>query len=100
MRPFLLFVFCVSGYALQAGQPVRDTTFYDCLMSGKMAGQEWMVSRGEQGYFFHSEYNDRGRGPSVNSHLIVDEKGNVTQADFEGVDYFKTKVDEHFVVRG
>src|ERR1700694_4065295 len=44
------------------------------------------------------EFNDRGRGPKIEAHYVVDANGSPLQTDITGNDYLKAPVDEHFSV--
>ena len=98
---FILPAFCLLFNVLFAQKPMRpgaDTVFYDWMNKEKVVGQEWSVRNGRNDYYYHDEYNDRGRGPSTLSHLRTDEKGNIIAEENVGVDYYKSPVDEHYAV--
>ena len=77
-----------------------DTTFYHYVKIGKVVGQEWAVQKEKNQYDFYDEYNDRGRGPAVYTHIQTDDKGVIVSAAYSGVDYHKSTVNEKFTVRG
>jgi hypothetical protein len=76
-----------------------DTLFYDYINNGKIVGRQWEIQKGRDYYYF-DEYNDRGRGPSIHSHITTNEKGVIISEEFKGVDYVKAIVQESFHVSG
>jgi dipeptidyl aminopeptidase/acylaminoacyl peptidase/imidazolonepropionase-like amidohydrolase len=70
------------------------------LIEGRPVGvQTFQVNEnGEQVYTY--EYNDRGRGPKLETRLTLGEKGIPTHIDTTGQDYFKVPVEEAFELRG
>ena len=100
MRPiFLIILFSAIAQGLFAS--TGDTTFYHYVkVGGKVVGQEWVVQKDKNQYDFYDEYNDRGRGPAVYTHIQTDDKGIIVSAAYSGVDYHKSTVDEKFYVRG
>lgn len=81
------------------GTAQSDTVFYNYVSSGKIVGRQWLLQKGKNDYYYYDEYNDRGRGPAINSHLRTDERGAVITAEYKGHDYYKSPVDETFRVR-
>src|SRR5215471_5996970 len=78
-----------------------NATRYTILIAGTKAGvlAVWNTSDGARHTFF--AFNDRGRGPSVTSRIVLDRAGCPTQLDATGNDYLKKPVDEHFrIVKG
>src|ERR1700748_1685156 len=101
MRYTLIFLFASLTGQLHASSSLSsDTVYYAYVKKGTVFGTEWVYQKDRNNLYYHYDFNDRGRGPSVNGHVTVDEKGVVTAADFTGVDYYKATVDEHFFVSG
>jgi imidazolonepropionase-like amidohydrolase len=73
-----------------------NTTHYTVLMMGHPAGVETstVTPAGERQIFF--EYNDRGRGPKMNSRITLGPDSTPTLVETNGNDYFKGPVAEHF----
>jgi imidazolonepropionase-like amidohydrolase len=69
---------------------------YDFLLAGNKAGvlRLWVTPGGARHNFFG--FNDRGRGPSVTTRIVLDAKGIPIEITATGNDYFKGPVDEHF----
>lgn len=80
-------------------QGVPDTTTWTVVMGGRHAGvyQRWREADGEIRYFF--EFNDRGRGPQLESRVRVDESGAPLWVEATGVDYFKAPMTASLDVR-
>ena len=85
-----------SALAQQATAP--QTLRYSFLSNGTKAGSE--VDTFSAGGRVDSafEFNDRGRGPRVEAHWMLDASGMPQRVDVTGVDYLKAPVDEHFSV--
>jgi hypothetical protein len=94
----LIILFSVISRSLFAS--TGDTTFYHYVKIGKVVGQEWVVQKEKNQYVLYDEYNDRGRGPAVYTHIQTDDKGIIVSAAYSGVDYHKSIVNEKFDVRG
>ncbi|HEY1498949.1 MAG TPA: amidohydrolase family protein [Acidobacteriaceae bacterium] len=85
-----------SGFALAAGG--AQTLRYTILMNGAKAGAE-VDTFGANGKVDSAyEFNDRGRGPKVEAHWVLDAKGLPVRVDVTGVDYLKAPIDEHFAL--
>jgi Amidohydrolase family len=96
---FVVLLFTAVGLTpWLSGQPI-DTTFYSYVAQGKIVGKQWACENEKNSYSYYDEYNDRGRGPSIYSHLRTDDNGVITDAEFHGVDYYKASVQEEFHVR-
>jgi imidazolonepropionase-like amidohydrolase len=69
---------------------------YSVLLAGNKAGvlAVWNTPDGARHTFY--AFNDRGRGPSVMTRMILDRAGILTELDATGNDYLKGPVDEHF----
>jgi hypothetical protein len=73
-----------------------DAARYSILLAGNKAGvlALWSTPDGARHNFF--AFNDRGRGPSLTTRIVVDGKGIPTEIDATGNDYYKGPVDERF----
>jgi hypothetical protein len=81
-----------------AQQATAQTLRYSILMNDAKAGAEVDVFHEGGRVDSTYEYNDRGRGPKVEAHWVLDPSGLPSRVDVTGVDYLKAPVDEHFVV--
>jgi imidazolonepropionase-like amidohydrolase len=97
MKKLLSFFACFLCAASHA--QTTDTAKYSVVTAGKIAGIQTNFSKGNNEYFYHFEFNDRGRGPSLNTHIKTNNKGIVVLQEISGVDYFKNKVQEKFEVK-
>jgi imidazolonepropionase-like amidohydrolase len=67
---------------------------------GKVAGYQQVEYLPNGEVKAHFEFNDRGRGPSLDSVYRVSANGTVTAAENKGVDYLKAPVDERYSATG
>jgi imidazolonepropionase-like amidohydrolase len=89
----------VSLVTVPADVPA-DARRYAVLLAGNRVGilASWVTADGAHHSFF--AFNDRGRGPSVLSRVIVDRSGIITELDASGNDYLKAPVSERFRIAG
>jgi len=89
MRFLILLFVAGSVYA-------NDTTRYEVISSGKVTGKssKWSNEAGHVGY--HYDYNDRGRGPSIDVDIRMTGDGIITSRTAKGNDYFKAPVEETY----
>ena len=97
MKLFLFFAGCICFTAGSAQQ--ADTVKYSVVTAGKITGVQLNYKKGAADYYYHYEYNDRGRGPSINTHIKTNEKGMIVLQEISGVDYYKNAVQEKFEVK-
>ena len=73
---------------------------YAFLMAGNKAGvlAIWETSDGAHHNFF--AFNDRGRGPAIQSRFVVDKAGIPVEVDATGTNYLKTPIQEKFRLGG
>jgi imidazolonepropionase-like amidohydrolase len=70
---------------------------YTVIMSGHPAGHLKLTVTDDTGArCVDFDYNDRGRGPVTRSCARYDQAGLPVDLNVSGVDYLKTKVEEHF----
>ena len=77
-----------------------QTLRYTILMNDAKSGAEVDTFGADGKVDSTYEYNDRGRGPKVEAHWVLDAKGLPARVDVTGVDYLKAPIDEHFAVEG
>lgn len=82
--------------ALAAAQTPPQSVRYTFLLAGNKAGFQTAERSADGVWQLHFEFNDRGRGPSVDSRLVLNTDGIPIREDNQGHDYFKEKVAEHF----
>ncbi len=77
-----------------------DATRYTFLIAGNKAGlmAVWTTPDGARHNFF--AFNDRGRGPSILTRMVLDSAGIPARIDATGNDYYKGPVEEHFRIEG
>lgn len=70
------------------------------LMLGKVAGYQQVEYLPNGEVKAHFEFNDRGRGPAMDSVFRVNADGTVASSETRGVDYMKAPVEERYSVTG
>ncbi len=77
----------------------KDPLRYTVTIAGNKAGFETSTRNPDGSLQFYFEFNDRGRGPKITEHVVLDPSGIPTQIDNTGNDYDKVPVDEHFTLQ-
>jgi len=86
--------------ARPVSQSSADTLRYVYLTQGNPAGEQTVWRGPDNSIHAHFEFNDRGRGPLVDTRIVLDESGLPRSIDGAGNDYYKVPVEEHFSVSG
>ncbi|HMK29414.1 MAG TPA: hypothetical protein VK473_06995, partial [Terriglobales bacterium] len=76
------------------------STRYTVLLAGNTAGFQATSVTPDGAHLYHFEFNDRGRGPGIDSRIVLNRQAIPTQIDNTGHDYLKAPVDEHFSFSG
>jgi imidazolonepropionase-like amidohydrolase len=97
---FLSAALLAAPGALAQQTTAPQTLRYTFLSNGTKSGSE--VDTFTAGGRLESafEFNDRGRGPRIDAHWVLDASGMPVHVDVSGVDYLKAAVDEHFSMAG
>jgi amidohydrolase family protein len=76
-----------------------DAVRYSVVSSGNLSGNQsvWTSADGKRHVLF--QYNDRGRGPRIDTVMTLGPDGIPTSTENTGVDYLKGPVEERFSVR-
>lgn len=69
---------------------------YTVLLSGNKAGSEVVETTGTDAYHITFEFNDRGRGPKLETSINLNADGLPVLVETKGNDYLKSPVEEHF----
>jgi imidazolonepropionase-like amidohydrolase len=72
---------------------------YTFLTMGNKAGYEQASRNADGSRQSHFEFNDRGRGPSIDERIVAGKDGIPALIEIKGVDYFKAPVEERFSVQ-
>ncbi|WP_257450489.1 amidohydrolase family protein [Archangium lipolyticum] len=83
--------------ATSAGAATERSTV---LLLGNVAGHQQVEYLPEGEVRVHYEFNDRGRGPVLDSTFHVSANGTLVSAESRGVDYLKAPVDERYSATG
>jgi imidazolonepropionase-like amidohydrolase len=74
----------------------RGELRYTVLFAGNRAGLATARVGADGVWTFGYEFNDRGRGPKVESRVALDRRGLPVRVDVSGTDYYKNPAAEHF----
>jgi imidazolonepropionase-like amidohydrolase len=98
---FPLFALIAHIQAAPAAPPAgAKTTRYTFVLSGNKAGFESSSRNADGSLQIHFEFNDRGRGPSINERIVAGKDGMPTELEIKGNDYMKAPVEERFSLKG
>lgn len=93
----LAFGFVCGGLSAQNSSG-EEVLRYSLVSNNTKAGAE-VDTYGADGKVDSTfEFNDRGRGPKLVAHYVLNAEGAPTRTDITGNDYLKAPVDEHFAV--
>src|ERR1700733_12549074 len=95
---FVLFLFAPLC-AAQAAPAAGNVTRYTLMLAGNKAGYETVTRNADGSLDLCYEFNDRGRGPRITEHLVLDKNGLPVELHNSGNDYLKATIDEHFSVK-
>jgi cytosine/adenosine deaminase-related metal-dependent hydrolase len=73
---------------------------YVILMAGRPAGAETVTVAADGTRQYEYEYNDRGRGPKVQSRIRLAADGTISALEASGNDYYKDAFTESFTLTG
>ena len=99
MSRFLLLVIVISSLfssTSDSSSPLQYTVLSGGNPAGFLSINEVTGSEFQISY----EYNDRGRGPKLSTHIVLNEKGVPVGIENTGNNYFKTPITETFKVKG
>ncbi|HVQ12443.1 MAG TPA: hypothetical protein VMS40_02590, partial [Vicinamibacterales bacterium] len=71
---------------------------YSFFLAGNRAGYHLECRMPDGSGLFIFEFNDRGRGPSVRSRIVLDAAGIPTVITVDGNDYLKNEIAERFSI--
>ena len=95
----LLLIGCSVAYGQSspAGPPqAAATARYSFVTMGNKAGYEQVTRNADGSLQVHFEFNDRGRGPSIDEKIVAGKDGIPTIIEIKGNDYLKAPVEERF----
>src|SRR5688572_67180 len=91
-RSIVAFIFLLA----HVGAAGAATVKYAVVLMGKSAGYQSVEGVEGAPLKIHFEYNDRGRGPKLDSTILQDADGLPVSVEITGNDYFKGPVQERF----
>src|SRR5262245_16333250 len=97
--PFFVAVVCfiaAIGFAQAQVPSASEATRYTFILAGNKAGYESSTRNADGSLQVHFEFNDRGRGPSIDERIVAGNDGIPTELKSSGVDYYKAPVEEQF----
>ncbi|HEY6350947.1 MAG TPA: amidohydrolase family protein [Candidatus Angelobacter sp.] len=97
---FLLLSFLLvrAQTTVDSPKPSAGAARYTFLLAGNKAGFETSAAEPDGTLVFHSEFNDRGRGPKIDERIVLGKDGTPAQLENKGNDYLKAPVNEHFSI--
>jgi cytosine/adenosine deaminase-related metal-dependent hydrolase len=101
MKRLLLLLLLGSICAAQTAAPASgaDVNRYTLMLAGNKAGYETVTRNADGSLDFYYEFNDRGRGPKITEHIVLDKGGLPIEIRNTGNDYLKAAVDEQFSLK-
>ena len=72
---------------------------YTLMLAGNKAGFQTVTRNADGRFDFYYEFNDRGRGPKITEHLVLDKNGLPEEIHNSGNDYEKAPVEERFFLK-
>jgi len=93
---FCLMIVSAGNGQTNSGPAASPTIRYTFFIAGTKAGFETSSRNPDGSLEFYYEFNDRGRGPKITEHIVLDSHGIPTQLENTGIDYEKAPVDEQF----
>ena len=102
MKNVLVLCLCfVAGFALGQTPPGdAASSRYTVILAGNRAGYETSARNADGSLQLYFEFNDRGRGPKITEHVVLDAKGLPQLIETSGNDYDKAVVAEHYSLSG
>jgi imidazolonepropionase-like amidohydrolase len=96
--PGLLLVGVLAVFAGEGAAPSPGKVSYKVLLVGNPAGIATTTAgpNGELRFFF--EFNDRGRGPRLETRMVLSSDGAPVLIETKGNDYLKSPVTERFAI--
>jgi hypothetical protein len=94
----LLTIFLATPVSALGSDPLLSTgstVHFSVLLKGKIVGDH-VSTRNENEIRIHFEYSDRGRGPVLDSRIVLGPDGIPVSLQTSGQDYLKAPVEEHF----
>lgn len=99
MKNLLLVLLLGSVGVAQNAPAAADVTRYTLMLAGNKAGFETVTRNADGTFDFYYEFNDRGRGPKITEHLVLDKDGLPAATHNSGNDYLKAPVEEVFSLK-
>jgi imidazolonepropionase-like amidohydrolase len=98
MKKLLMLLLCfpVTMALAQPAPSDAAVTRYTVILAGNKAGYETSARNADGSLQLYYEFNDRGRGPKITEHVVLDSKGLPQQIETSGNDYEKAVVAEHY----
>ncbi|HKS73727.1 MAG TPA: amidohydrolase family protein [Terriglobales bacterium] len=102
MKQLTLLLFALGSFCVaQPSSPASaaNVTRYTLMLAGNKAGFETVTRNPDGSSDFYYEFNDRGRGPKITEHLVLDKTGIPVEIHNSGNDYDKAQVEESFSLK-
>jgi imidazolonepropionase-like amidohydrolase len=101
VKNLVLLLFALSAVHAQTARPAdAGVVRYTVILAGNKAGFETSKRNPDGSLELYYEFNDRGRGPKVTEHVVLDGNQIPSRIESTGNDYEKAPLDERFSVEG
>ncbi len=88
-----MWILCSVIAAALPGFSADSSVRFSVLFAGNAAGHQISTRSGDE-ITVHFEFNDRGRGPKIDSRIVLGEDGIPLSVETQGNDYLKARVEE------
>jgi hypothetical protein len=89
---------CAATQLWPLSAAAQEILRYTIVSNGKTQGSEVDTYSADGRIDSTFEFNDRGRGPKIAAHYLINANSMPLRTDITGNDYLKAPVDEHFAV--
>jgi imidazolonepropionase-like amidohydrolase len=100
MKHLLICLVCgLASLTFAQSSPSPSSIRYTIVLAGNKAGFETSTRNADGSLDYYYEFNDRGRGPKITEHIVLDQSGVPIEISTSGNDYQKAVVEEHFSLK-
>lgn len=97
-KALVICLIAITAYCYARADAEQQTIRHTVLIGGNKAGTEIGTKAGEE-WHYSFEFNDRGRGPKIESRMVIGAGQIPMLIENTGVDYLKSPVSEKFSIQ-